>query len=92
MTLQISKVPARHVMAFDEPEGFFMSGHWTVRGEGVLAEFWFDHVGNRKKVFPTEEQAHHAAVVFMVAMQNAGNPAAMLAAHIEADFNKGCEE
>ncbi|MRT01129.1 hypothetical protein GJQ57_21000 [Ralstonia pickettii] len=93
MTLQISKVAAQRYESFVDGMGvMFAAGHWQVVGEKTFAQFWFDHPEDPRKIFGDEEAAHRQATVFVVAMQNAGNPAAMLGAVIEADFHKGCEE
>ncbi|MBA9877444.1 MAG: hypothetical protein QM625_04970 [Ralstonia sp.] len=93
MTLQISKVAAQRFTNYVDGMGvMFIAGYWNVTGHKTFAQFWFDHPEDKQEFFGSEEEAHRKAVIFMVAMQNDGNPAAMLRAQIEADFNKGCEE
>lgn len=90
MTLQISK---RDGELLDAERGVCSSGWWTVSGKGVHAMFSFDDPRDRGTTYGiSEQQAHRHALVFMVAMRNAADPAAMMRAQIEADFNKGCEE
>lgn len=89
MKLQISKSEPEVVNA---ARSLYSNGYWTVKGPGVCALFLFDDPREAHPYYCNEEEAHRSAVTFMVAMQNAGNPAAMLGAVVEADFHKGCEQ